>query len=322
MKGQDRKFDGIFRYPGGKMKVSNRLRAYFSSHSEYREPFVGGGGLFWKSSPIPRWINDADPGVTAVYLALRDRPEDFISAFKAIPRPERCCPGSGKGRNHAYTWRRLSELYGQCLTEERLDLAFRFLFLNRVSWAGRVVFGDARRTPFTAPEGLLPILNSDRLERAAETLQRVKITQGDFQLVFEAEGEGVMIYADPPYMKDTLAKEAEKLYAHSFTMEDHERLAETIQRCPHNVLLSYDDDPKGMVRRLYKGFDIAEESWVYSGATTAHKRRGKELLIANYELIPAETVRVYAAPERLAAQSPFAANSANRSCSSTIANVS
>ncbi len=39
----------VFRYPGGKAKAAKQLIQYSPPHfKEYREPFVGGGGVFWQ----------------------------------------------------------------------------------------------------------------------------------------------------------------------------------------------------------------------------------------------------------------------------------
>ena len=80
----------IFRYPGGKTKAS--VQQWIGAHKppgvkEYREPFVGGGGIFFSLTATAfedRWINDKHPGLVAVYEALRDRPDDFIAKCRAI----------------------------------------------------------------------------------------------------------------------------------------------------------------------------------------------------------------------------------------------
>lgn len=90
----------IFRYPGGKTKPA--IQNWIISHipegcREYREAFVGGGGIFFglhdgETGDLcerPKrfeksWINDKHDGLIAVYTALRDRPQQFIAACREI----------------------------------------------------------------------------------------------------------------------------------------------------------------------------------------------------------------------------------------------
>lgn len=276
----------IFRYPGGKSKVRSRiLNLSPESYSEYREPFVGGGGVFFGTPAIPRWINDKHTGVVAVYEALRDRPEEFIAQCRAIPCAEDCVPGTGKGRNHAYRADELEAAFKEFVFREDVDEALRYFVLQRASFMGRVVYGDPQRTWYAAPEGW-DVVKGERMERAAEALQGVKITQGDYEPVFRANGDNVWIFADPPYLCDSNAAERSKLYEHSFKIEDHERLADVVRQCPHRVLVSYDDDEKGMIRSLYRGFEIIAENRFYGGVTCTKRKISRELLIANYDLRP------------------------------------
>ena len=61
----------IFRYPGGKSKISVRKKilTYFpDAYEEYREIMVGGGGIFFTiPNNINRWINDIDLNLMLVY---------------------------------------------------------------------------------------------------------------------------------------------------------------------------------------------------------------------------------------------------------------
>jgi DNA adenine methylase len=292
----------IFRYPGGKSKVRSRILSLApDTYAEYREPFVGGGGVFFGVPPIPRWINDKHSGVVAVYRALRDRPEEFIEQCRAIPTAIECFPGTGKGRGHAFHADELERRFSEYVVSESENEALRYFVLQRCSLMGRVIYGDPQRTWFSAPEGW-NVVNGDRLERAAEALQRVKITEGDFEPLLRSPGKQVWIYADPPYIADTLGAERSGLYQHSFSLEDHERLADSVKSCGHKVLLSYDDDRHGIVRKLYKGFEIIAESLRYGGAASTKKKQGSELLIANYELTaPHVVAKIGTAGQRIAA---------------------
>ena len=80
----------VLRYPGGKSKPQARdqIKAYFpDTFAAYREPFLGGAGIFFSVDPaIPRWINDLNRPLIAVYEALKARPKEFILYAMPLPR--------------------------------------------------------------------------------------------------------------------------------------------------------------------------------------------------------------------------------------------
>src|ERR1019366_6296269 len=81
---------GIFRYPGGKSKKSirDKIMVRFllkNKIGEFRDAMVGGGGIFFAiDKSIKRWANDVDPYLMEVYMALKDRPDEFIAACREI----------------------------------------------------------------------------------------------------------------------------------------------------------------------------------------------------------------------------------------------
>lgn len=276
--------NSIFRYPGGKTKKSVRdliLSTEPDFYSEFREPFVGGGGVFFGINVYKkRWINDINPELMSVYLALRDRPEDFIAKCKAIqPASEGESVIATKGTGKKYN-ARLRDKFDELIKDPHADRALRYFFVNRTVWGGRVNFDIKSRLYYSNPTGW-NIVKTDRLEMAAKALFDVRITVGDYAPLLSEPGDDVWIYCDPPYMKDTELPKNSKLYACNFTLSDHAALALQVATCKHKVCISYDDHPE--VWELYKGFDIRKVSWKYSGTSNEIKEDGKELLILNYE---------------------------------------
>lgn len=287
----------ILRYPGGKSKkgIQDKILAYAPADiKEYREPFVGGGGIFfaldgriWPKPPV-RWINDKNEDLVAVYEALRDRVDEFIAKCREISPPQENEPtvypkdgSSGKKYNA-----RLKAKFDELVQNRGRDRALSYFFINRTVWAGRVNYEIESRLYFSNPDGW-NIIETDRLANAGNLLTGVKITTGDYAPLLSESGESVWIYCDPPYVKDTIGAKASKLYQNSFTYDDHKRLAKCITESPHRICLSYDDDEKGIVRELYAGsqFHIFDAAWTYCGTASANgekKMIGKELIITNY----------------------------------------
>ena len=279
-------FTGVFRYPGGKSRVRKLILSYApENYQEYREPFVGGGGIFWGvDQSKKRWINDINPGLMAVYYALRDRPVDFICKCRAI-RPaqqgEDQVRSREKGGGKKTYNKRLKNVFDYLKYNEEVDQALRYFFLNRTVWGGRVNYDPAMesRMYYSNPQGW-NIVNTNKLEKAAKILQQVHITNGDYKDLLAAPGDDVWIYLDPPYLKNTRLNRSDKLYQYGFSDIDHIHFVQMLHECPHYWCLSYDDDPK--VRKWFSNFYIYEVKWKYSGTSMPEKKTGEELIITNY----------------------------------------
>jgi len=273
----------IFRYPGGKSRVQDKILGYApDDYSEYREPFVGGGGVFFGiPSEKKRWINDFHPDLVAVYKALRDRPDEFIGRCKEIEpmlpgEPEVPTRKAGKLYNE-----RLGKEFKALLNDRETDPALSYFFINRTVWAGRVNYNLPSRLYYSNPQGW-NIVKTNKLRQAAQLMQGVEIWCGDFDVLLQAPGEEVWIYCDPPYVVNTDMPKTDQQYEHNFTLDDHKRFVDEVLKCDHKVCISYDDCDE--VREWFKGteFTIHSEEWKYSGSSMATKKTGQEAIITNY----------------------------------------
>lgn len=293
----------IFRYPGGKsvLSVQKRILQHKPENiTEYREPFVGGGGIFFALEPLEtRWINDADQNLMSVYIALQTRPDDFILNCRQIEpekKGEEKC--STKPGGKALYNKRLKEQFDNFADNSECDQALRYFFINRTVWSGRVRYGVKSQMYYSKPEGW-NIIKKDILEKAAKHLKNVRITIGSYEhLLLEPSDKNCWIYCDPPYYVNSTLPEKLKLYDHNFTFSDHQLFADICKKSPHKICISYDDRPE--LRAIYEkiGFNIHTASWVYGGTSSAKsiqnhiymddnnekvgKKIGKELIITNY----------------------------------------
>lgn len=278
----------IFRYPGGKSKKSVREKIFSrfpDKYTEYRDPMVGGGGIFFA---IPtnkkRWINDLDENLISVYKALKQNSKEFIERCRKIDghkENEPLAPSKPNGKAK-YNARLKSEF--DKLSQNDSDPALKYLFVNRTVWAGRVNYDIPSRMYFSNPQGW-NVVHTQKMEKAAQVIKNCKITYGDYKRLLEEEGEDVLIYLDPPYYLNTNLDKNSRLYKHNFEKNDHIKLFEIVKNCKHKVIISYDNDP--FICNLYKDFNLGETSWTYCGTSSAKthsnkKKIGKELIITNY----------------------------------------
>lgn len=256
-----------FRYPGGKFYALGQILPFLLSvpHNEYREPFVGGGSVFFaKPKAQYNWINDLETDVIETYKVIADpklQPYLIERLQTEIATKER----------HA----QIRELEVNTL----LDLAFKIFYLNRTSYSGIIHkpawgYKDGKSSPPT---------NWKRFIReAGNKLLGVQITGYDFEKVINAPVSygTVLMYLDPPYFH----ADQKRAYTKPFKNNDHLRLAQVLKQTSHLFCLSYDDCRE--IRDLYSWAEIYETSWQYNTANLngETRKKGKELIITNYIL--------------------------------------
>jgi DNA adenine methylase len=269
--------------------VAKRLCRYIPPHTEYREPFVGGGAIFFYKPKVAKsWINDLHPGLYALWCTLRDHFDEFAQLCQAQD------PSDLRGAFNY--WIDRFDLMKALGDNHLVERAVQYYFINRTVWTGRVVFDPARRSRlyFSNPEGWGRLDKKLRHLRAcAEKLCGVRITCKPFEKCLDGAPPDAFIYADPPYYRDSLDTPTSKLYEGHFAVEQHALLHELLSSSPAKVMVSYDDRPE--VRRLYRGkpWRIIPLEWKYCGRyavsrddkAAGRKERkvtGRELLILNY----------------------------------------
>jgi DNA adenine methylase len=87
------------------------------------------------------------------------------------------------------------------------------------------------------------------------------------------------LFVDPPYFK----ADQTRAYLHSFKLEDHLELMESLKKTPHKFCLTYDNCDE--IKSLYSWANIHEIDWMYHTANSnvTTRKIGKELIITNYD---------------------------------------
>ena len=268
------------RYPGGKSRALKQILPLIPMNiSEFREPFVGGGSVFFairslfQSRIKSYWINDLNYDLYCFWKQVRDDGPSLVEAL---------------------TEKHLTTTDGRTLFEEltktkdelsqnrellcEFQRAVRFFVLNRITFSGVVDSGGYSQSAY---EKRFTDSSIERVENICPYLSGVKITNGDYTDALFQEGKDVFIFLDPPYWKATESK----LYGVRgalHTAFDHVQFAEKMRECPHKWLITYDDSP--VIREL---FDFAEiQEWTLQYGMNNYRQgnaaKGRELFIKNY----------------------------------------
>ena len=268
------------RYPGGKSRALKQILPLIPVNiSGFREPFVGGGSVFFairslfQSRIKSYWINDLNYDLYCFWKQARDNTPDLVEAL---------------------TETRMTATDGHALFEELTQVkdelnqnrdmlcefqrAVRFFILNRITFSGIVDSGGYSQSAY---EKRFTDSSIERVKSICPYLSGVKITNGDYIDALFQEGDDVFIFLDPPYWKAT----GSRLYGVRgalHTAFNHEQFAENMKKCPHKWLITYDDSPA--IRELFNFAKIQEWTLQY-GMNNYRKEsaaKGQELFIKNY----------------------------------------
>ena len=268
------------RYPGGKSRALKKILPLIPpTIVDFREPFVGGGSVFFairgifQSNIKSYWVNDLNYDLYCFWKQVRDNVTDLVEELTKT----HTITTDGRALFEELT--KEKDLLGKdkdLLSE--FDRAVRFFVLNRITFSGVVDSGGYSQAAY---EKRFTRSSIERVEMISPYLSGVKITNADYTKALFHHGDDVFIFLDPPYWKTTESK----LYGIRGTLHtsfDHVKFAENMKKCRHKWLITYDDSP--IIRDLFDFANVSEWTLQY-GMNNYLKEtaaKGNELFIKNY----------------------------------------
>lgn len=227
----------ILKYPGSKWNIAWWIASHFPAGYEdmlYVEPFFGSGAVFFtKERSKIETINDLDDDVVNLFLVARDYPEELIKKIELTPWSR---------SEYAKSYERD--------TCDKVENARRFLVRmwqgigakssDKTGWRKNVmgVNGNVPRFHTSLPDCVLNVC--ERLKHSTGN-KIVQIENRDaFELMKRHNTPDTLIYADPPYVRNTRTA---RTYKHEFTDGDHAELIKILKSHVGKVVLSgYDSE--------------------------------------------------------------------------------
>lgn len=256
----------LIRYPGSKDKHMRFLADKIPAR-RLCEPFAGTAAvtfaLLREGQLASVWINDIDPGIAALWTAVRSAPAQLAR------KVERYTPSARdfyefKEHPHAPT---------------AVETAFRKIVLHQISYsglglkAGSPIGGRDQRGTYKADcryNGAKLSAKVRELGKLLASCSDVEVTSLPWDEVLP-EATDYFLYLDPPYVV-----RGKELYAHGEL--DHGALARALY-LRDSWLLSYDDAPE--VRDLYEPWARVDTEPVRSHL---HHKKISDVVIAPYSL--------------------------------------
>lgn len=235
-------------YFGSKLSIAGQITALLPPHEHYVEPFAGSLAVLLAKAPSRiETVNDLNGDLMTFWRVLRDRPADL----------ERVCALTPHSRAE------LAAAYEPA--DDELEAARRVwvvLTQGRGGHLGRRGGGwrhyaDPRGSSQSFPDYLDAYLG--RLAPAAHRLRGVTLECRPALEIIARYGQhpGVLVYADPPYLRGVRTWTNQAGYVHEMHAEaDHRELAAALHEAQAAVVLSGYDSP--LYSELYDGWYRAE----------------------------------------------------------------
>lgn len=234
------------RYPGGKGALYSRLRKLIRNSDlagcTYVEPYAGGAGAglsLLATGQVERVvINDLDPAIHAFWELLVNDPDGLMREIETV-------------KLNVREWKRQRQIYMAADLSDSASLGFATFYLNRTNHSGVLNGGPVGGLDQSGKYKIDARFNRDALVERVRILalyaSQISVSALDGVDVIRRYGKAknAFIYADPPYFE-----KAGSLYLNAFSLDDHERLAKTLNGLSHGSwLLTYDNMPQ--VHDLY-----------------------------------------------------------------------
>lgn len=296
----------FLKWAGGKTQLIQQFENFFPKElkegeiSEYVEPFLGGGAIFFyviQNYKIQKaYLSDVNEELILLYKVVQNDVEKLIELLEALAT-EFLKRNEQENHNLFYSIRKnynqnRKEINFKKYSPNWIERASQLIFLNKTCFNG--LYRVNQKGGFNVPFGRYKtpkILDTENLLRTAEIFQNVEFQVSDFEKIGEKVTENSFVYFDPPYRPISQTASFTSYTKGDFNDSDQMRLAsffEELHKKDAKLMLS-NSDPKNenpnddFFEKLYSGFSI--------GRVLANRmincngsRRGQifELLIKNY----------------------------------------
>lgn len=230
----------FLKWAGGKRWFADRHTNLLpGSYKRYIEPFLGGGAVFFATSPDQAILSDLNPDLIKTYEIVRDEPFQLNQKLAE------------------YQARHSKEIYYDVRgskPSDKLELAAWFLYLNRTCWNG--LYRVNKNNQFNVPIGTKSevILSTDNFDALSKRLAKAEISCSDFEKTIDTAESDDFVFIDPPYTVKHNMNGFVKYNDTIFSWKDQIRLRDAVLRASkRGAKILVTNANHESIRDLYKG---------------------------------------------------------------------
>lgn len=237
----------FLKWVGGKRQLLKDINQFIPKiYSNYYEPFIGGGALFFNLKPKSAHINDANSQLIMSYKAIKSDVDQLVEILKYHE--------NNNSKEYYLKLRAMdrSENFKQLSDVEK---AARLIYMNKVGFNGlyrvnKLGYNNVPYGKYKNPS----IVNQDLLREISSYLNEnnILITSQDYNLAVENVSVNDLVYFDPPYHPINETSSFTSYHKNGFTSDDQillkKKSDELIQRGAFVILSNSSTD---FIKDLY-----------------------------------------------------------------------
>lgn len=271
----------FLKWAGGKWAIAPRIAALLPKDAKtrvYREPFLGGGAMFFYLEPEDAHLSDSVEDLISTYSVVQSNVEPLIKRLIEL-----------RESHSTEQFYAIRKRFNEEKNSPKGERAAWLIYLNKTCYNG--LFRTNKSGEFNVPAGRFKnpgIVDAPKLRLAAAMLARAELTNAPFTHLLEAAQPGDVIYLDPPYVPLSKTSNFSSYSDGTFTDKDHEELARVYKELDaRGCLLALSNSDTPLVRELYKGYDLTPIIAPRAISAKAETRgEVSELLVRNKKRYP------------------------------------
>lgn len=255
-------------YYGGKQKLLATILTKIPNHKLYCEPFLGGAAVFFgKPQSDVEILNDTNKELMNFYCVCKEKFLDLQTLVRVTLHSRKAHQDAKVINSHPHLF-------------TDVQRAWAVWVLSSQSFSAKLdgPWGYDRSKRTTTKK--ISNKREKFTEDLAVRLQDVQLECADALYVIKSrDSKDSFFYCDPPYFNSDCG------HYDGYTVEDFERLLQTLDAIQGNFLLSSYPSPLLMRYAKEKGWHMwSVESGVSVNAKSGYLKRKVEVLTANYQI--------------------------------------
>jgi len=258
----------FLKWAGGKTQLLKNLRKlYPKKFSNYFEPFLGGGAVFFDIEPKNYLISDSNPELINVYKVIAKNPAKLISELSLMKHDE----------DFFYKLRSLK--YEDL---DKISAAARMIYLNRTCFNG--LYRVNKNGEFNVPFGKYKnpdFVQKDKILSCHKHLKSKNIKCMDFRKIEDFNiQEDDFIFFDPPYVPLEGYSDFKRYTKEQFYEDSQIDLANIFKRLAKNkVKIILTNSNSSLVHELYDQFEKIVVDSKRNINSKGASRKGQDVII-------------------------------------------